>query len=76
MVVDGGNQAALQHKQKDLNMPYIVITEDGVDQVVDTKKEAEAEKRDLKAMGFSVQIRHCKTWAEVDEQVDTIDNDR
>jgi len=43
---------------------FAVITEDGLDQVVETKAIAEREKRDLVKMGCSVRIKEFPTEAE------------
>ncbi len=57
-------------------MPYIVITEYGVDQICDTLNNAKAEVKDLKRLGFSATTRTAKNWQEAEEMADIYNNDR
>lgn len=44
---------------------YVIIADGTFDQVVETKADAERERRDLKAMGCKVQVKPVETWDEV-----------
>ena len=43
-------------------MVYVLITEDGVDQIVETKEIAQREKHDLVKLGCSVKIKEFASW--------------
>ena len=43
-------------------MLYMLITDDGIDQICETKATANKEKRDLVKMGCNVKIKQFETW--------------
>lgn len=51
-------------------MAYVIIADDEVDQIVETKELAMREKRDLVAMGCAVRLHRFDTMAEAEEWAD------
>lgn len=43
-------------------MPTILIADGEFDAIWDTREQAEKEKRDLRALGYSVILRDFPTW--------------
>ena len=51
---------------------YLIIADGTLDQICETKADANREKRDLKAMGCRVRIKACP-WADQDDEVALIE---
>ena len=47
-------------------MIYVIIADDTIDQICETKQIANKEKRDLQDMGCVVKIKPFNTWAEAE----------
>lgn len=51
-----------------IKMLYIIMTEDGLDQVVETKELASKEVKELRAMDIGkVWIKQVNSWLELDQ---------
>lgn len=53
---------------------YVIVTEDGVDQIVEGKVYATREVRDLKAMGFAARAKRFTDWESAQAYADKIEN--
>lgn len=47
-------------------MVYVIITEDGIDQIVEGKAQCNKEVMDLRAMGCTVKVKAFATWKEAE----------
>ena len=50
---------------------YLIIADGSLDQICETKADADREKRDLKAMGCNVRVYSC-AWDEQDVVIDRV----
>lgn len=51
---------------------YMLITEDGCDQIVETKAIANREAHDLHAMGCTVRVKEFPGWTEAEAYEDKL----
>lgn len=49
---------------------FAIITEDGLDQIVETKAQADKEKKDLTRMGCTVRVKRFESEAKAYEWVE------
>jgi hypothetical protein len=49
---------------------FMIIADNEIDQIVETKAAADKERTDLKAMGCSVQIKRFDSWQQADDYED------
>jgi hypothetical protein len=53
-------------------LAYIIVTDDGIDQICESYLSAKREARDLRAMGRNVRVHTCP-WLEQDSVVTAIE---
>ena len=67
MIQPRGRQSRLPQPNGDMQMLYAIITQDGLDQVCETKATANAEVFDLRRMGHKVEVKKFSNWQAFDK---------